>query len=823
MTVYRNTNRWHTNFNHTVNAPFVIDFRALNAGTPLSASVIPRGGTLTRDLGAGNSGDTVQVATLGPRPMVSGISASIPRIGAGTAPWPGLTIEHRDTNTQPASRDMNYTTGGSWQAGGESVFSPGYESGPDGLSGSAGRMIIGPGTYGRVAKTEVSITGDRSWTIWCKAVGTGSRASTAMTTPTPLVAKGTTTLTTTSWERLFITTTVSSSNLYAVSSHAGDLISVGGLGNGAQDLVCDCFQKTNSHVPHEFIPTAASSGATAVSNADKVMYPLRNLVKDGRLSLDMLFTPKAARTDYSGSIYLWYVDGNNYASIDANNGFLTCSIGGSAWKPTVPIDNWRAEEPLEFFIAAGNGTPKCRYRKYTNGSWGLPFDPAGGMTGSVQSSFATVDTRNTYSEDLTNVAWDGLTANYNRTAGQSGHYSATSATKLEVTNASAYLYGVIWAWSDPMVREGRKLTFGAWLWTDTPGKMIGLIISGADGGVELDANSTMTVALTSSPVYYEVYGIVPAVAPSGVIPGFDNRSIRGGDDVASGSIFVDGAHVYCGSPVGSDRYYVKSTTAPVGNAQNISFLSDGNAAGVLTSWLHKIEAFPANGMPIWSTQWLPTDYANTVFYARDDGLITPSGSNISAWGDQSLNRHNLEQQTGSKQPFISSSMVYFDTAVYGRTLDFVEPWAQALPITIYATFKNNNIAGTGYSALVARAGSTGPIVYAPLAGAPQVRTLGVYWNGSQATGSAQMPVNQFCRLRTRITGSISSARIDLGTEFVFTHASPGALANWTSVSSAAGDQYLSGTLRDLIIIQGSDVSDIDDEKFMNYMKVKNGL
>jgi hypothetical protein len=157
------------------------------------------------------------------------------------------------------------------------------------------------------------------------------------------------------------------------------------------------------------------------------------------------------------------------------------------------------------------------------------------------------------SEDMSSAVYS-TASGFTVIAGLPGVNSSTSATKLTVTSSTAYRYQ---SYTDQPSIVGEYYTGTVWLWTDTPGKSIGIRLASLPSGTALQVT---TVALTTTPTKYIVTGACYApLETAGITFGLDNRGGSvGGDGTASGTVFVDGMQLEKSNFSGP---YVKTTSS----------------------------------------------------------------------------------------------------------------------------------------------------------------------------------------------------------------------------------------------------------------------
>lgn len=348
--------------------PLVLDFRSAAATVGTTA---PAGCGYTRAACA----SSVQTGT-STLVDLSAFSATANLIVRGRAldAWEfGIQLEEARTNRVPYSSD--YTVGGGlrWTQGGT-------------VTGTAGQL--GPAGAGTATRLQATAPGDnRFFTATGLGASVGVTHSSWVTPNAPPAdvaiagdAGTDNSLALSVWERLMATGTVTAADsLYVVFGSAS-----AGLSAGARDWLVYGSQIELGRFPSSYIPTA---GGTATRNATflrALSATVTPKLATGRLSIELSFRAMGARTEYSGTHSLWYVDANNQAAFVASTGVLTITVAGATNTCTLP--SWARYDLVEISVQCGGGVATVvKYRLNSGAVTSLA------ITGSALGTHATGD------------------------------------------------------------------------------------------------------------------------------------------------------------------------------------------------------------------------------------------------------------------------------------------------------------------------------------------------------------------------------------------------------------------------------------------------
>ena len=322
-----------------------VDFRRFplsngtNAGyhTSLLSS---KGLTLARASSA-----TVQTSTS--TVVTTGIGVDAPRIGdAGYGQ--GLVIEEARTNLVPTSREFGGT---GWSQGTGNFETGSYADGPDGSVLSADRLYRPDGlNYSDYVATAVTAGVTYTAGFWVRGTSGASMYS-------PYVADlqaGNVPVASSIWSRQTHTRT-------SAATATGYWQPLSGVPTTViVDIVCDLHQLEAGKFPTEAIVTTSGAATRA---GDKLTLA-RDITRNGRISLELQFIPKAARSSYSGSPVLWQstASPNDLCQFAFNTGNLVCTVAGES--TTLGTIDWAAGDVVDLWIeCGGGGSTIAKYRR----------------------------------------------------------------------------------------------------------------------------------------------------------------------------------------------------------------------------------------------------------------------------------------------------------------------------------------------------------------------------------------------------------------------------------------------------------------------------
>lgn len=328
----------------SVSSVWEADFTALSLGT----DTLPSSLLFAR----ASSGHSVQTSATAL--TTTGITANdTPRIGQrGAAGTRGLVIEEARTNSLIRSRD--FSTG--WTAGTGTVGAA--VTGPDGTSG-ARRLQEDAAEYSPYQTLSLAAS-PVTYSHWCQdgAGGTGDGQLNISGGLNYALGYATSA----SWARVALTNPLGAGSTTVVPDDGRDLAGlghVGGVAADAHDVLVDFCQCEQGAFATEAIVTAGTAATRAgeklyLSNAGDVVY-------NGRLDLEVQFSPKGAAHEYATDMTVWYVDATHKAVISATTRKLTVTVGAESYTFPVPL-GWDAYDLVDLAVEVGNGTAWAAYR-----------------------------------------------------------------------------------------------------------------------------------------------------------------------------------------------------------------------------------------------------------------------------------------------------------------------------------------------------------------------------------------------------------------------------------------------------------------------------
>lgn len=314
-----------------------------------------RGASLTRASAA-----TVQTSA---STVYTAIGVDQPRVGLY-----GLVVEEARTNRVPVSRDRT-----SWTAGGF-TYTADYAVSPDGTA-MAPRNYGASGGFGRYVSPSVSSSTTYIATQWARrgVLGVASSIGHYIQDGTTAAGAAATHDLTDSWARYATPTLTTGGTTTGMTYSACEGRALLGLSASARDAVVDFAQVEAGKFATEAIIT---TGAAATRAADKLSTLSSRVVRDGRIGIELEFTPKAAtlaeQIDAAGwNRQLHIANALHYTSLDCNTGKITVSIGGSFTTGTGLTH--AAGDTHNLWIEAGGGSLVTRIvwrKKSAGGSYG---------------------------------------------------------------------------------------------------------------------------------------------------------------------------------------------------------------------------------------------------------------------------------------------------------------------------------------------------------------------------------------------------------------------------------------------------------------------
>lgn len=331
---------------------YQINLRNTSVG---ASAIVPAGLGFTRT----TNPDSVQTGTSA---LVEIANASnILRYGRALDAWDlGLVLEEARTNLITYGRDFSNA---SWAK--TTTGTPTYGGAVSPFGGATGATLVTvPITTGILAENIVTgATTLVTATFWLSGAAPNYNLYTNVSNDRTASPSGSVGV----WTRVpSITRDASNGGSALVIMDGRDWTTKGGLAAAAHTAAVDAAQREAGAFPTEYIPT---SGSTATRNATF----LRALsttwspwLNSGRFSVELSFRAKGARTEYSSTPYLWYVDSSNYTSFVPSTGVLTIAVGGGT--NTVTLPSWARYDLIDLSIQCGGNIATIVQYKLNSGS-----------------------------------------------------------------------------------------------------------------------------------------------------------------------------------------------------------------------------------------------------------------------------------------------------------------------------------------------------------------------------------------------------------------------------------------------------------------------
>lgn len=336
MTFGRSRSRDRSRGNSSARVPLVLDFRtsALSFGT-----TVPAGCGYTRAACVSSvQYGTSQVFDLS---FASG-TANYLAWGRADDAWAfGLQLEEARTNSVLYARDYSNAA---WVKAGTVTRTTGQS---DVFGGTGATRVEVASGVNVLAETATGTLGAFVGSAWIK--GAAPNFNVFRTSGATVVA--TTAASVGAWGRVSVKGDGLGGTTAVEPVDGRDWAAQGGLVAGARDVMLDACQREAGSFPTSYIPT---SGGTATRNATflrALSATVTPKLTTGRLSIELSFRAMGARTEYSGTHSLWYVDASNQASFVASTGVLTITVAGATNTCTLPA--WARYDLVEISVQCG--------------------------------------------------------------------------------------------------------------------------------------------------------------------------------------------------------------------------------------------------------------------------------------------------------------------------------------------------------------------------------------------------------------------------------------------------------------------------------------
>ncbi len=333
MTFGRSRSRDRSRGNSSARVPLVLDFRVPVASFGI---IVPAGCGYTRAA----CSSSVQYGTAGLIDLTAFAAVSNLLVwGRADDSWSGgLVLEEARTNAWLDSRDPSTAN---WTLSGTPTLTPGQVS-PSGDS-LAYRIQAASGTGIVREAWPTAPSGIISVTLWEKTVAaTGTNVfNTFALQRTPINAFPAGNV----WGRVGMSFFIATDSGVIVAD-GRDWTSVLGQPAGARDLIYDYGQREAGGYPTEWTPTTRNANFLTVLGST-----WSSRILAGRVGLELWLRPKGARSEYSGTRYLWWIDANNHVSFDASTGVLTVTIAGAS--NTTSAITWSRYADVKVYVELG--------------------------------------------------------------------------------------------------------------------------------------------------------------------------------------------------------------------------------------------------------------------------------------------------------------------------------------------------------------------------------------------------------------------------------------------------------------------------------------
>lgn len=322
--------------------PLLIDLRPAVSSLGWAVdTVAPAGCTYTRAASPG----TVQLGASGlyDLTLFAGV-ANLLVSGRASDSWDvGLLLGEARTNEVLAGRNFS---AGSWVTAGTVTRTTGQS---DAFGGTgATRVQVSSGVH-VLAETGTGTLSALTASAWVKGVAPNFNV---FRSTTPVVA-ATTAGSVGAWGRVSVAHNALGGASSVEPVDGRDWSGVGGLVAGARDVMLDACQREAGGYPDEFIPTAGAAATRAASFLSLPGAMLASRLIGGRVGILRHVRFKGARSEYSGTRYLWWLDANNHVSFAPATGVVTVTIAGAT--NTTSALTWSRHSEGQVFVEMGAG------------------------------------------------------------------------------------------------------------------------------------------------------------------------------------------------------------------------------------------------------------------------------------------------------------------------------------------------------------------------------------------------------------------------------------------------------------------------------------
>lgn len=377
MTFGRTRSRDRSRGHSSARVPLVLDFRAPVPTFGWAVDTLaPAGCAYTRAASPG----TVQSGTSTLYDLsIFSAAANLLVWGRAVDAWDvGLLLEEARTNLVPRGRDFSHA---SWTK--VTTGTPSYGAAVSPFGGATGATLLTvPITTGYLAETSTSgaVTGDVTASWWQFGDPANGNVYTLVSGDRTATTLGSAS----AWGRLSISRNAGGGASSLVPADGRDWSAKGGLVAAAHTVTVDACQREAGSFPTEYIPTTGTAATRAASFLRVLSATVTPKLNTGRLSIELKFRAKGARTEYGSTTSLWYVDANNQAAFVASTGVLTITVAGATNTCTLPA--WARYDLIELSIQCGGGLATVvKYRLNAGAVTSLA------ITGSALGTHATGD------------------------------------------------------------------------------------------------------------------------------------------------------------------------------------------------------------------------------------------------------------------------------------------------------------------------------------------------------------------------------------------------------------------------------------------------
>lgn len=277
-----------------------------------------------------------------------GVTVNMVVSGRANTDWEiGVLIEEARTNLVLNWRNFGAA---SWtlQGGATQTVTPGQLT----PAGAGGARLVACPTPGSSALGETAPSGATGFTS-VSAFYLGATPNGNLFKNTGGTRTGSLFTSPTVWTRDSITADMGGGASAYVPVDARDRSAEGGYAAAAVSTYLDFAQREAGRYPSSPIATTGTAATRAANFLRVPSATWSHQLVSGRVGFLRHLRPEGARSEYSGTRYIWWLDSNNHVAFDATTGVVTVTVAG-ATNVTSAI-TWNRYAEMQIYVEIGAG------------------------------------------------------------------------------------------------------------------------------------------------------------------------------------------------------------------------------------------------------------------------------------------------------------------------------------------------------------------------------------------------------------------------------------------------------------------------------------